>query len=503
LRANVVWNLAGYVAAMVTALLLAPFVIHRLGDSAYGVWVLASEIAGYSAVFDLGVRGAVDHYVARYSSTGESERLRRSLAAASWLLTLLGTAMLAAGLVLAVNFPSLFSTPGVGSNQIRVAAVLLAIAAGVGLRMDLYISILYGYRRLDLSNAAEIFPRVVAAVSTAAAVATGWGLIGVSVAHLAGRVCSWILRVQFVSRLQTGIPIRWRYRDKTAVRELLDYGGKALIVYIAWLLINRVDVLVVGATLGSAQVTFYSVGGSVVQYACAAVAAVAVSITPQLTRLHARGELLELRRIYVKSSRLASLAAAGLAALVLAFGPAFLSIWLGPKYVSGPWSMRSDVVMAILVMANLPRLFHAVSWQVLFAMRRVGFLMWVSTGEAIANLVLSLVLVRFWSLAGVALGTLIPMVIVSGIIVPVHVLRAIGVSWPDYLRECVARPLLTGVALYFVAAGLVALQHPDGWAQLIGETAVAGVAFAVIIYLAGLDDSERKQVAVWLRDRLL
>ncbi len=484
LSANAIWNLAGFGSSFVAALLLSPFIIHRLGDARYGVWVLAAEIAGYSAVFDFGIRGAVDHYVARYSSTGDRERLGRSLGAASWMLTALGGLLLLAGILMAVLFPHVFNARGVSPAEIRISVILMTVAVGVGLPMDLYISILYGRRRLDLSNAAELVPRVIVSFATWGALAAGGSLVAMGVVHLVGRAVSWVLRVWFVSRLRIGVPIRWRNADRHSCMELFGYGWKALMVYVSWLIIGRVDVVVIGAALGSAFVTFYAIGGSVVQYAFAPIGSIVLSLTPHLTHLHAKQDAAELRRVYMEASRVTALLSAVIAAGILVFGTPFLSLWLGPKYVTGPWTMRSDAVMKILLIANLPRILQGVSWQLMFAMRRVGFLMWVSAAEAAANLALSLILVRTLSLAGVAIGTLIPMLIFSGLIVPAYVLKVLQVGWGEYLKRSIGVPLLVGTSLCLCFQGLVFLRNPDSWPVLLMEGTAAGSIGLALLYVA-------------------
>jgi hypothetical protein len=54
-------------------------------------------------------------------------------------------------------------------------------------------------------------------------------------------------------------------------------------------------------------------------------------------------------------------------------------------------------------------------------------------GEAIANLVLSVLLVRPFGLVGVALAVAVPMVIIQGIVQPLALLQRLEVSWGMHL----------------------------------------------------------------------
>ena len=153
----------------------------------------------------------------------------------------------------------------------------------------------------------------------------------------------------------------------------------------------------------------------------------------------------------------------GLVAGMLIFGKDFIRLWLGASYVSGPWTDRSDVIMIILVLANLPRMLQSISWQLLFAMARVRFLMWLNVCEAVANLSLSLLLVRRYGPAGVALGTLFPLLASHMLVMPVYISRTLKIpllaSFPQRFLYSTAHRCLNGMhrhGLYArCAAGLV------------------------------------------------
>ena len=62
------WSSLG--ANILVGVFLSPYIVHRLGDEAYGVWVLIFSLTGYYGLFDLGIRSSIVRYVAKYSATG-------------------------------------------------------------------------------------------------------------------------------------------------------------------------------------------------------------------------------------------------------------------------------------------------------------------------------------------------------------------------------------------------------------------------------------------------
>ena len=38
---------------------MSPFILHRLGDTAFGLWVLVFSLTGYYGIFDFGIRSSL------------------------------------------------------------------------------------------------------------------------------------------------------------------------------------------------------------------------------------------------------------------------------------------------------------------------------------------------------------------------------------------------------------------------------------------------------------
>jgi O-antigen/teichoic acid export membrane protein len=260
------------------------------------------------------------------------------------------------------------------------------------------------------------------------------------------------------------------------------------------MVIARIDTIVIAVTLNVSLITLYSIGRLLVNYASQVVATLAGSFTMHMTDLRGRGDERGLQTLFAKGSRLTALLSLPMAACLGLFGASFIQLWQGPQFVSGHWTQRSDVVLYIWIVAQLPRWIQWTSWQLLLATYQVRFQMWVETGEAVANLALSLFLVRRYGIAGVAFGTLIPAVIVHGVIVPAYVSSVLHVSFRQLAREAYARPAL--VALLVAAVGYVTIQLTGlaTWRQFVVASAITAALGALFALRIGLTTVERQEV---------
>ncbi len=67
---------------VLVGIFLSPFILHRLGDAAFGIWVLIFSVTGYYGLFDLGIRSSIIRYVSKYTAIGDKEKLTQFVSTA-------------------------------------------------------------------------------------------------------------------------------------------------------------------------------------------------------------------------------------------------------------------------------------------------------------------------------------------------------------------------------------------------------------------------------------
>src|SRR6516164_9636198 len=64
-------------ANIVVGIFLSPFILHHLGDTAFGIWVLIFSVTGYYGLFDLGIRSSVVRYVSTFQAVEDMDGMAR------------------------------------------------------------------------------------------------------------------------------------------------------------------------------------------------------------------------------------------------------------------------------------------------------------------------------------------------------------------------------------------------------------------------------------------
>ena len=143
---NVLFNVASQVWLTLLVIVTVPIVLHRVGPAAYGVFVLASLLLGYTALLDLGLTPAVVRSIAVHNARGDRVRLERVLGTA--LSLLIGLAIVGGGLIALVTPVAVRSVLHVpDALQADARFVLYVAAAGFACNMVLLLFVaLAAYR---------------------------------------------------------------------------------------------------------------------------------------------------------------------------------------------------------------------------------------------------------------------------------------------------------------------------------------------------------------------
>lgn len=492
-------SLLSFVISAITAFFLSPFIVQSLGNSRYGTWVLMAEIGGYYGLFDFGFRAAIGYLVASRLSRKEESELSTVLSSAFWTLALLGLIVLFVGASVTVLLPRLFNLEGVNPLEAQRTMALITVMLALQLPLELFSAVVTGCRRLDLVQGVDMLVRILTSVAIWLALSQGGGMVHLVSIQLAGRVVTWTACFGFARRLLGPIPVHITNVSWKGFRAVWDYGSKTFVANLALLVVGRVDTVIIGATLNVALITFYSIGRILVDYVTQAVAALAGSFVMHMTDLHARADKAGLLALFAKGTRVAALLALPMAACLALFGRSFIELWQGPQYVSGPWTQRSDTILYIWIVAQVPRWIQGMSWQLLLATYRVKFLMWLELGEAAVNLTLSLILIRYLETAGVALGTLVPAVIVHGVILPAYVSLRLNMPFKRIVRESYARPALVALLVAGIGFASIQLIGLESWRQFWSATCVTAVLGAPIAFRLGLTSQEQREIVERVR----
>ena len=176
-------------------------------------------------------------------------------------------------------------------------------------------------------------------------------------------------------------------------------------------------------------------------------------------------------------------------------GVEFIGLWMGKTH-SGP----SGLVLQILLVGQLAALGMYTADNILYGMARHGYNAKLHVFEALSNVVLSVALVRYMGVYGVALGTTIPLLFFKGVMLPRFVCKVTGTPFRKIVTEAMVPAVLCSLP-FAIAVAVTGTYLPA--ASFLGFLFQAGVlfsAYAVWVWFVGMDVESRKAIAIFYSD---
>ena len=421
---------------VLVGIFLSPLILHRLGNTAYGAWALAFSVTGYYGLFDLGIRSSVIRYVSTYSATSDRLGLQRLINTSLALYTAIGVAAMLATLALSAAAGSLFRIPAEFLPTAKILFLMVGGGVALGFPLGLFGGVLEGLGRFYEVNVTNLAAALLRAALVVLALQRGYGLRTVALITVLTPLLASVARAVLALRL-LDVRLGWRYAERGAFREIGRYSASSFALMVAYKLRFKTDELVISAMLPIAAVTFFSIGDRLVDYTMEVVGSLAQIFVPMSGQSDAKGDTERLRRIFIAGNRACALVVFPITATLIVLGRQIITAWVGPSYVAASY----PVMLALLIPSTLT-LSQAASTRILYGMARHRTLAWISSLEAVANVLLSVILIRPLGIFGDALGTAIPLALTGIYFLPRHLCRLLGVRLRTFLSEAYTLPVV-------------------------------------------------------------
>lgn len=464
--------------SVVVGFFLWPVIVHRLGDDAAGIWILIFSITGYYGLFDLGIRSSIIRYISKANATNDKEGASRVVSTSLFAYFCVGAIAFVITVVASLLVNRFHSVKPEFHSTAPWLLFMVGTAVSLGFPLGVAGGVLEGLQRFDARRIPDIVGTLLRAALIVLALRHGYGLLTVAFITVAIPLVASIVCTVIAARLLP-VPLGLKYVDRATFREMATYGGTTLIIIIAGRLRFRTDSVIIGAFLSSAAITYFNIGAKIVDYAGEVVENLAQLFVPMSSHADALGETDRLRKIFVAGNRFCALIIFPICVSLIVLGKSVIEVWVGARYVP-----VSYPVLLILLLSTSTMLAQAASPRVLFGMSKHRTWALATLLEGLANLALSIALVRPYGIIGDALGTAVPLVVTTTCFLPWHVCRRLQIRMTTYLREAYSLPLLLCMPLTVALLLMKRWFIPHNYFQLGLQVIIAGLVYGLALWWA-------------------
>jgi O-antigen/teichoic acid export membrane protein len=489
--ANVFSNYMALAVTALSAIIVTPLLLHHLGQSAFGVWVLASTVVAYLELFELGFGGATTKLVAEDAHVRPDQAVRM-INTTFFVLVPMGVIALAMGIVIAFLFPGAVHVSAVLHDQVIICVAVLAVGLAVSIPGDTFGGSLMGHQRFDLLSISNASMGIAIAIASVVIVVLHGGIVPLAIATTLISISFQGVRWAMLRHIIPEARIRLRLIDRLRLRAAANISGWFLLQAVLQATLMACDVVIVGIVLGVKPAAVYAVGAKLAKAAGQGMDSLAVVFFPYASATVRNKDAQGLQEIVIDAVRVTLLVGALIALLLMVLAGPGIRAWVGPGYNT---SAHVLVILALAVgLASPVRSFS----QVLLGSGNQKVVCAVSGVEVAVNFTLSVTLAHVIGPIGVAVGTLggILLVRLPGILVIGT--RAVHIRMSTLVRRAIVPHIIPASAC---AAVLLIGRTFTGYsffgAVLLG---LAGIITYLGLYLAlGATPGERHRASAGLK----
>ncbi len=439
---NIFSNWGSYGFSIVVTFFIAPYVVRHLGDTEYGVWSLVISLTGYLGLLDLGVRGAVTRYVARFHTQGNHKESNDVASAAMAIFVTAGILAVTVSAILAILVIPHMKVPPQYLVTAKIVLVITGVSVAASLINGVYGGVLVGLQRFDLTNIIEVVNTGLRAVAIVVALHGGYKIVALALIQLFFTLTRLGAGAVMAHRLYPELRVRLWTADRERLRLIFSFSVFSFLLHVSSSLIYATDSIVIGAYLPVTAITFYVIGGNLVEYARALVSGISQTMTPLASSIEARQDKHRLQELVLMSSRSGTMVAVPIALTFVLRGGTFIGLWMGHRYAE-----LSGHVLWILALTIFFWAGNSPTAGIMLGLSKHKPIVPILLAEGLANLALSILWVKKMGILGVAWGTAVPNLMANLIFWPWYVQRTLGIRPLRYIISAWVRP--TGALVPF------------------------------------------------------
>jgi len=469
---------------LLIGIFMLPFNVAHLGQSAYGLWILVASVTVYFSMFDMGYGVAQVRFAARYRAQGDATALNEIASTMFCMFSGVGLFTFTLAVLISLNLNRLFQlTP----EQVRTGQIVLLFISGyvaLGFPFSVFGGIVNGFQRQYLNGAVAFVTAIVVAAVNVVVLLAGYGLPELVAATTGVRIISYLAYALNAYRVFPGLHIRPKYFKRERLREVTGFSVFILIIDLANKLNYSTDAIVIGVFMGTSAVAIWAVAQrliEIVQRITDQLNAVLFPVVVDSSTVQATDRL---QKILVQGTRLSLGMVVPLATVLGLTARPLVLLWVGPQF-----SESVNIIYILSIVVAL-RVGNATSAVILKGSDLHKFLAFSNISMAVGNLVLSVLLVRFYGLIGVAIGTLIPMVVIAMFVVFPAACRRVGLPVFTVFRRSVW-PATWPAIVMGVLVLLTRNRIGSSWSIMLLQSFVAAAVYASLFLLFAISRNER------------
>jgi O-antigen/teichoic acid export membrane protein len=494
LARNITTRYIAIAVELVIGLVMLPFNLHHLGQESYGLWMLTASVTIHFSILDMGFGGALVNFIARYRAHHDTRALNEIASTTFFVFASFGVLAYLIIIGLAFNLDHVFRISAAEAQTGQWILLIIGLNVAANFPFSIFGGIIGGFQRYDINNLVAIVSSVAVAVANVIVLIAGHGLIALVAATTAVRIVTYFVYRRNAYTIYPALRLRPSLFRRSRLREVTGFSVYSSIIDWANKLNYELDEVVIGVFLGPAPVAVWAVADRIISGTQRLTNQSNAVLFPVVVDSDATNRIERLQQVLLEGTRLSLATVLPIAVTLTVLAQPLVLVWVGPKMLG------SAIVIQILALAVALRVGNATSTTVLKGAGKIRYLAFVNIITGLVNLVMSAALVKPFGLAGVAVGTVVPVACASVFVLWPAACRRVQLPLGRAFHYAIWPAIWPGVVVAFCLE-LSRAVSPVSFLLVGLQAAVAGLLY-LLLFTVAVGRADRAQYAAKLMELL-
>lgn len=477
----------GVATGILSAFLLQPYMIGKLGEADVGIWMLALSLIEYYWLIDFGFRSATTKMSAEYRALDQPDRLNELLSTGVVYSAIMAVAVIVLSIVIAPYAENLWRI----HRPVFGSLILIAgVSWGLGMVFNMFSACIEGFQRFDLLGHIWIITTAVRSIGVAVVLFSGHGLLEMGFVLLGAQLLSYLMMYVNFRRIAPKARVSWHLASFSMLKEMTSYGVHTFTTIISTRLLNQGLPAIIGYFLNTSSVTYYMTPMRIMDYAMDGIGRVGQVTTPNTTELAAKNRLKDIVQLGIYANRYCLCLFLPLLSFLLVYGLQVYRLWMWRR---PGFAEASAYLLPIMLTSHAAFSGQCNSVSILFGLGRHKTYSRCLLAEALITAAgLAYVLPRY-GLYGGAILAASTMILDRMFVVCFLLCRELKISFFGYLAKIYTMPVSIAAACTLFLFWLQRTEIPGRtWGQVILASILMMIPYAALSFRLCLAEHHRQ-----------
>ncbi len=503
---NTYYLVVSQLVGFIFPLILTPFIIGRIGESAFGIYALVLGFAGIFGLFDMSISSSFIKFISEHYTKKEYKELNSVINTGIVFYTVFSLICCIIGIVFMGKFLSMLNINENFRHTANIAYVISLAAFFVTNSFGIFNSVLVSLQKMYLTSILGMLLSLINFILIIVLLTSGYGLNELLYLHITviciSILISFIAAKKALPQMKLN-PFRFHF---PSLKKMSNFGIQMQVSKLSSFAADKYDEYLLAFFSVISNVTFYNISTKIVRIGKFMPFQLIPQVAPVAAELKARDDSDKIIRLFNDTSKYLTIISLPIFTYIFIFADLLIKTWMGDGFEISAHLLR---ILAVGQMINM--IFSAPGNSIIPNLGKPKYQMYEGLIFLGINLVLSYLLIKYFGIVGAAYGNTISTGIASLFVFFVSV-SYFKQNSINILKNIYIKPFLlclSGGVVSYLLYYASRLFFTGSYGRLEGSLFIASTLFIfVIIYAVGIFNSNYlnrndRSVLIKIADRAL